>query len=296
MKIIKESPEHHFLTTLESLKQDSGGWIGFHFALSRRLSHANLIENPSHIKGKLFKLRKEAEALAEKMVAKVPASGGAKMYLLTDCDIVLLARPQDEKERHDLKALFQSFAEEAGKEISHYNDLAKDLYQYQKMADSHLLGARRWAAYEALADPNRTQSIPLRRQRREPEEKVILIVEDDRFTASYAVSILNKKYDLVHAKTGEEALMFYIEHAPDLVLMDIHLPGLNGHETLEAIKQADKDAYIIMLSVDTVKENVVRASKSGAAGFLKKPFTKERLLHVVMQSPFIKGKAAPPPA
>lgn len=294
MKIIKESPEHHFLTTLEKLKQDAGGWVGIHFSLSRKTEHSATLENPEHIKGKLFKSAKEAETLAGQIAEQASSIASARIYLFTDNDVVFMARPESEAQRQEIKALFQEFAKLAGKSLARYSDLATDIYQYQKMADARLLGSRRIKAYEALADTNRVRSISLRRQRREMTDKVVLIVEDDRFTASYAANILNKEYDLVLAKTGEEAIVSYIEHAPDMVLLDIHLPGLNGHETLEAIRKADKQAHVVMLSVDTVKENIVRATKNGAAGFLKKPFSKERLLVVVQQSPFIKGKTTVP--
>jgi DNA-binding NarL/FixJ family response regulator len=51
----------------------------------------------------------------------------------------------------------------------------------------------------------------------------------------------------------------------------------------------DPEAHVVMLSVDTVKANIVTATNRGAAGFLKKPFSKERLLAFVEKSPFIKG-------
>jgi DNA-binding NtrC family response regulator len=147
------------------------------------------------------------------------------------------------------------------------------------------------AAYQAMTDEAKVSSISLRRDRR--KETLVLIVEDDRFTAAYAANILNKDYEIIHAKTGEEAIIAYIEHTPDIVFQDIHLPGLNGHETLNAIKKVDPVAYVVMLSVDTVKTNIVEASKGGASGFLKKPFTKERMIAMVKTSPFYKPPRSP---
>ena len=97
----------------------------------------------------------------------------------------------------------------------------------------------------------------------------------------------NKEYDVVLAKNGEDAIRLYIEHAPDVVFLDIHLPGLNGQETLRAIRKIDPKSCVFMLSVDTVKENIVNANKDGATGFLKKPFSKERLMVAVKKSPHI---------
>jgi CheY-like chemotaxis protein len=188
---------------------------------------------------------------------------------------------QNDAEHESIKKFFKEAVEKIGAKFCEMNNLAKDIYSYQKLTDERFLSSRLMAAYEAMADTNRTKSIPLRRQRR--EDAVILIVEDDRFTASYASNLLNKDYDVVHAKTGE----VYIEHAPDIVFLDIHLPGLDGHDTLRALRKIDPESFIIMLSVDTMKQNIVDATKGGASGFLKKPFSKERLLATVQKSPFI---------
>jgi len=288
MTTIRESPEHHFLTNLEKIRPDISGWVGMHFALSRRLDHADLISNPAHIKGKLTKLHTAAEGLAadlEKMGQNLP---DATFYLFSDCDIVFLSRPRDEKHRALIKNIYQTAAQKAGAGLGKLSELTKDIYDYQKLADEKLLGARRLAAYESMSDANRVASIPLRRQRR--DDALVMVVEDDRFTATFAANILNKEYEMVLAKTGEDAIISYIEHAPDIVFLDIHLPGLSGHETLSAIRAADPETHVVMLSVDTVKENIVNASQGGAAGFLKKPFSKERMMQIVRNSPFVRSR------
>ena len=288
MKLITESPEHHFLTTLDKLRADAGGWVGMHFMLSQRLDHGDVIGKPDHIKGKVFKLRKEAEAIVKEIQQNGAAFTGALLYLFADCDIVLLVRPEDEKTRKDIRVLYKTVAEKAGEKLSAYNEMTKDLYDYQKMADRHLLGSKLIKAYDDMSDANRVASIGLRRQRR--EDPLVMIVEDDRFTASYAANILNKEFEMVLARSGEEAISQYVEHAPDIAFIDIHLPGLSGHDTLRAIRAVDSEAVAVMLSVDTAKENVVTASHEGAAGFLKKPFGKERMLHIVRSSPFVKNR------
>jgi CheY-like chemotaxis protein len=288
MAVIRESPEHHFLTTLEKIRPDISGWTGMHFSLSRRSDHADLISNPAHIKGKLTKLRETAESLAADLEKTGQDLPDATLYLFSDCDVIFLSRPQDEKHRKIIKNTYQTAAQKAGTGLGRLSELTKDIYDYQKLADEKLLGARRHAAYEAMSDANRVASIPLRRQRR--DDALVMVVEDDRFTATFAASILNREYEMVLAKTGEDAIVSYIEHAPDIVFLDIHLPGLSGHETLNAIRAADPAAHVIMLSVDTVKENIVNASQGGAAGFLKKPFSKERMLQIVMKSPFVKDR------
>lgn len=287
MKVIQESPEHHFLTFLEKIKKDPGGWLGYRFALSEQLQHNDLISKPEHIKGKLHKLRKESEDLTKELAGKVKDDSTAMIYHFSDSDIVMLVRPGKDADRDAIHAVFKDIEKRLGQKLCEHHNLTKDLYTYQKLADQRFISANRVRAYEAMADANRVASIPLRRERR--DDPVIMIVEDDRFTASYAATILNKDYDIVIAKTGEEAIAHYIDHAPDMVFLDIHLPGLDGIDTLRALRKADPEAFIFMLSVDTVKTNIVAATQEGASGFLKKPFGKERLLAAVGKSPFVKN-------
>jgi len=288
MEFVTESPEHHFLTTLEKLRQDAAGWAGMHFSLSTQLDYNDVISEPGYIKGKLFEVKKSAESLARKIQEKGISSPEAILYQFSDCDIILLIRPESETARQTLQTLYKEISAQAGEKISTYSNLVKGIYDYQKIADQRLLGAKRIEAYEDMADANRVASIPLRRQRR--DDALVMVVEDDRFTASYASNILNKQYEMVLARSGEEAISCYIEHAPDIVFLDIHLPGLSGNDTLLGIRAIDPDAFIVMLSVDTSKTNIVTASKGGAAGFLKKPFSKERMLHIVQSSSFVKNR------
>lgn len=288
MNIIQDSPEHHFLTLLDKLKDRPAGWHGIHFALSKKLKHEALIKAPEALPANLQKLQEESKALLADIEDKINAYKNGTTYRFADGDIVILVKPANDAEKDSLYALFKEVSERLNNGICDYAQLKEQHYNYQKLADQKFLSTARIEAYEAMADEHRVSSIPVRRRRR--EESVVMIVEDDRFTASYAANILNKEYDLIHAKNGEEAITYYIDNAPDMVFMDIHLPGLNGHETLAAIKQVDPDAYVVMLSVDTVKSNIVSANERGASGFLKKPFTKDRLLFAVSKSPFIKKK------
>ena len=286
MRIVQDSPEHHFLTFLERMKKGADGWYGIHLAMSRKISHESLISDLRQLPQKLEAAHHESLAFLEILKEQAGGFDNCTTYLFSDSDIVMLFEIETVDQQDATVELFEKLKGMIGEKICEYSNIAKNLYNYQKLSDQKFLSARRIEAYEALADSNRVSSIPVRRRRR--PDGVVMVVEDDRFTANYAAGILNKEYEVVSAKTGEEAILMHIEHAPDMVFLDIHLPGLSGHETLQAIKQADPDAFIVMLSVDTVKSNIVSASQRGAAGFLKKPFSKDRLLHAVNQSPFIR--------
>lgn len=292
MKIIRESPEHHFLTFLEKIKQEeAAGWVAIHCAQSETLVHDELIEKPEHIRGKLHAYKKDCEALAERLAKSGADFSDATLFHFIDGDLLLVINSGGGIEENSIQNFYRELAAERSGRYCRYGSVSKDIYTYQRMADERLNSARRMASYEAMTDEAKVSSIPLRRERR--KDTLVLIVEDDRFTAAYAANILNKDYEFIHAKTGEEAIMAYIEHAPDIVFQDIHLPGLNGHETLNAIKKIDATAHVVMLSVDTVKNNIVEASKGGAAGFMKKPFTKDRMIAMVKASPFYKPPRAP---
>lgn len=286
MKIITDSPEHHFLTFIDKIKHDPGGWTGLRLALSRKLVHEQIIANPDHIEGKLYKARQEAGTWLETIKEQLESQKSATIYVFPDGDIMAFLRPASEAEQTAIRSLYNDIKTRLGEKLCTYYNLNKDIHSCQKLADERFLKARRIKAYEAMADTNKVSSIALRRSRH--DDPVVLIVEDDRFTASYAANLLNKDYDVVVAKTGEEAILSYIEHVPDMVYLDIHLPGLNGHETLQAFRKIDPEAHVVMLSVDTVKQNIIAATKHGAAGFLKKPFTKERILAITEKSPFVR--------
>jgi CheY-like chemotaxis protein len=287
MDVIQESAEHHFLTFLDTVKPKADGWYGLHLSMSKKLVHDDLISDLRELNGLLEKQKEECLKLLDKMQAIFSKYSNVKIYLFADNDILVLIEVKNVKEQDELLTLLRDTADKYGPKLCEFANVAQKFYHFQKFSDKKFLTALRIEAYDALCDDNRVSSVSVRRKRR--KDPVVLVVEDDRFTATYAANILNKEYEVVSAKTGEEAIIKHIDHAPDLVFLDIHLPGLNGHETLSAIKKADLDAFVVMLSVDTVKSNIVSATQSGAAGFLKKPFTKDRLLHAANQSPFIRS-------
>ncbi len=287
MQVVQDSAEHHFLTLLEKIKTSAAGWAGIHCAFSRRIDHDSLVADLAELEARLAQTREESRAFGADIAAKAVAFNDAVIYHFDDSDLLLLARPVSEADHDAFYALFKELSAKMKAGLIDFINFDREIMGAQKLADRKFLAQKRMAAYAAMADSNRIGSIGVRRARR--DHALVLIVEDDRFTATYTANILSKTYDLIHAKTGEEAVVAYVEHAPDIVLLDIHLPGLNGLETLHSIRKVDPEAHVVMLSVDTVKANIVTATHRGAAAFLKKPFSRERLLAIVEKSPFIKG-------
>ncbi len=105
--------------------------------------------------------------------------------------------------------------------------------------------------------------------------KKILLVEDDAFLQELAAKkISSAGYDIRAASTGEEALEAVKKKEPDLIVLDIILPGINGFEVLEKIRNNQnkniKNVPIIMLSNLGQKEEVNKAKKSGANDYMIK--------------------------
>ncbi len=90
------------------------------------------------------------------------------------------------------------------------------------------------------------------------------------------------------AANGENGLRLAVELNPDLILLDINMKGMNGIETLKAIKQMELDSRILMLSVSDNEEDVVAALRLGADGYLLKDMEPEDILECLRSA--VQGK------
>ena len=102
----------------------------------------------------------------------------------------------------------------------------------------------------------------------------ILVVDDDTTNLRMASHILSKEQMRVSClKSGEEAICFLQEQRPDLILLDIHMPGMDGFETIAAVRGDEKtaDIPVIFLTADDDSETETRGLKAGAMDFIKKP-------------------------
>ena len=113
--------------------------------------------------------------------------------------------------------------------------------------------------------------------------KNILICDDAAFMRMMIKDILTKNgYNIVgEAENGAKAVEKYAELKPDLVLMDITMPEMDGIEALKKIKAADANASIIMCSAMGQQAMVIEAIQNGAKDFIVKPFQADRVLEAV---------------
>lgn len=110
---------------------------------------------------------------------------------------------------------------------------------------------------------------------------------DDHFMVRIGLSAsLNVEPDMevvAEAATGEDAVEAYRKHRPSLVLMDLRLPGMSGIDTTMAILREFPAASILMLSTHSEEEEVYRALKAGARGYVMKSSIREELLRAVRE-------------
>ncbi|MGI6683997.1 MAG: response regulator [Bacillota bacterium] len=114
----------------------------------------------------------------------------------------------------------------------------------------------------------------------------VLLVDDAAFMRMMLKDILTKGgYEIVgEAENGAVALNKYEELAPDLVIMDITMPEMNGLEAVKAIRGIDPQARIIMCSAMGQQAMVIEAIQSGARDFVVKPFQADRILEAVAKA------------
>lgn len=109
----------------------------------------------------------------------------------------------------------------------------------------------------------------------------ILVVDDDTSNLKMANHILSRENMRVSClKSGEDAINFLMENRPELILLDIHMPGMDGFETLAAIREnkLTADIPVIFLTADDDSSTETKGLRAGAMDFIKKPFVPEVLL------------------
>ena len=111
--------------------------------------------------------------------------------------------------------------------------------------------------------------------------KRILVIEDQEDNRRIVRDLLTSVgYELIEAVTGEEGVSSAEDHVPDLILMDIQLPGIDGYETTRRIKgnPALQHIPIIVVTSYALSGDDVKAYEAGCSGYVSKPFSPRALL------------------
>ena len=124
----------------------------------------------------------------------------------------------------------------------------------------------------------------------------VLCVDDHRLMREGIVHIVGLQPDIkvvAEASNGEEAVEQFLRHQPDVTLMDLQLPRMNGLQAIRAIRHGAPDARVVVLTMYHGDEDIYRALQAGAAGYLLKDTVPEDLVRVIRE--VHAGKRAIPP-
>ena len=110
---------------------------------------------------------------------------------------------------------------------------------------------------------------------------LILVAEDEDSNFELVRIVLSKRYRLLRAVNGIEAVTLCEDEQPNLVLMDIRMPGMNGLDATRIIKESDSHTPVIALSAYAFEENIREAKNAGCDEFMAKPFKVENLIEMV---------------
>jgi len=114
------------------------------------------------------------------------------------------------------------------------------------------------------------------------EKARILIIDDIPDTVDIVRKLFESEgHEVFTASTGEEGVRKAAQTKPDVILLDINLPGIDGNTALRKIKKEHPDQSVVMLTAYATVDNAIQALKEGASDFVKKPFEMDHLVHIV---------------
>jgi len=129
---------------------------------------------------------------------------------------------------------------------------------------------------------NETEELPLKNYKMPLEEKQIYILDDDE-TVLRSLKLLMVSYGFAVGvfSSAEDFFSAVPNSAPGCLILDIHMGGLNGWDTMQRLTKTRSTRPVIVITADKDDSFKERALKAGAVGFLQKPFEDHYLLHMV---------------
>jgi CheY-like chemotaxis protein len=96
--------------------------------------------------------------------------------------------------------------------------------------------------------------------------KILLVDDEERILQTFARTLRLGGYSVITAEDGEEGLALYRQEQPDVILLDLRMPGMSGLEVLQAIREDDPEANVILCTAHGDKEAVIAALRAGCPG------------------------------
>ena len=115
-------------------------------------------------------------------------------------------------------------------------------------------------------------------------KKILIIDDEPQLVKSISVRFKASGYEVVSAGDGVSGINKFKEEPPDLVILDIMMPGLSGLDTLRELKQLNAAVPVIMLTAYGTPQSAIEALRLGAYDHLAKPFNTETLLEMIKKA------------
>jgi CheY-like chemotaxis protein len=113
------------------------------------------------------------------------------------------------------------------------------------------------------------------------KDRTLLIVDDSPIDLQMTMQALKGKYKVVAATSGEMAIQMSEKTRPDLILMDVNMPGMDGYQTCQAMSESNEHAQIIFISANSSTEEILKGYEVGGADYITKPFSTEVLINKI---------------
>ena len=121
------------------------------------------------------------------------------------------------------------------------------------------------------------------------KRKVLVVDDEEDFAKALKIRLKANGYDVVIAHDSIQAIMMVYQENPDLIILDILIPGEDGFSVTERLKQAEATRPIPIIFLTGVPGDEGRAYQSGASGYVMKPYRPEELLKIIQKALEIKG-------
>ena len=122
-----------------------------------------------------------------------------------------------------------------------------------------------------------------------PKTKVLVVDDEEDFAKVLKIRLKANGYDVVLAHDSIQAMMMANQEKPDLIILDIMIPGEDGFSVTERLKQAEATRSVPIIFLTGVPGGEGRAYRSGACGYIMKPYNPEELLETIHKALQIKG-------
>jgi nitrogen regulation protein NR(I) len=113
---------------------------------------------------------------------------------------------------------------------------------------------------------------------------ILLVDDDEQLAQSFAKLLSEEGYEVRRAGSGEEAIKCFAERTPDLVIMDVRMPGMSGLDAFKAMRELEPKLPVIIMTAFGTTETAIEATKLGAFDYMLKPFEVPEVLRLIEQA------------